>query len=96
MKVKRHRLSKETIYDKYNLNTERQREKRERNRYLRKRILEELNVEKFPELVKVLNPDYGSTNKSTTRLTVIKQPNTKDKEQKVWKASVEKRDYLNI
>lgn len=78
------------------MNTERQREKRERNRYLRKRLLEELNVEKFKELVKVLNPDYGSTNKSTTRLTVIKQPNTKDKEQKVWKASVEKRDYLNI
>ena len=29
------------------------------------------------------NLKYNGTNKSTTRLTVIKQPNTKDKEQKV-------------
>lgn len=67
MKMKRHRSLEETIYEKSNLNTEKERREKGIDNW-GKKLFEELNIENFPELVKDRTVYSGNTKESATRL----------------------------
>lgn len=57
----------ETIYEKSNLNTEKERREKGIDNW-GKKLFEELNIENFPELVKDRTVYSGNTKESATRL----------------------------